>query len=124
MNDDHPPRSVPGRRRPTVPLLPSFVMAAAMLGASPPPRIRDEETDPETRGANLPPTPATVSDCPISREKRRVEALAESVGGFTGTLDLLAPRGFRPGPCEVCGKPNVRAGRERGIYRCGEHLEP
>lgn len=122
MNDDQPTRIAPGRRRPTVPLLPAFVMAAAMLGATPPPRLRDAEDDPETPGVNLPPTPATVSDCPISREKRRVEALAESVGGFTGTLDIMPTRGFPPGPCEVCGKPNVRAGRERGIYRCGEHL--
>lgn len=30
---------------------------------------------------------------------------------------------YRRGPCEVCGKPNVRAGRETGVYRCAEHLE-
>lgn len=29
----------------------------------------------------------------------------------------------RPGPCEICGQPNVKAGRERGVYRCAEHLE-
>lgn len=33
------------------------------------------------------------------------------------------PRRYRAGPCEVCGKPDVRAGRERGIYRCQEHME-
>lgn len=26
------------------------------------------------------------------------------------------------GPCRVCGQPNVRAGRERGVYLCREHL--
>jgi hypothetical protein len=30
-------------------------------------------------------------------------------------------RSYPPGPCEVCGKPNVRSGRERGVYRCSEH---
>lgn len=33
------------------------------------------------------------------------------------------PRRYPPGPCQVCGKPNVRAGRERGIYRCQAHME-
>jgi len=30
--------------------------------------------------------------------------------------------GFRRGNCEVCGKKNVAAGRERGIYLCKEHI--
>ena len=33
------------------------------------------------------------------------------------------PRRYRRGPCEICGKPDVRAGRERGVYRCQEHME-
>lgn len=33
------------------------------------------------------------------------------------------PRRYPSGPCEVCGKPDVRAGRERGIYRCQKHME-
>lgn len=32
-----------------------------------------------------------------------------------------AKRRFRSGPCEICGKPDVRSGRERGVYRCGAH---
>ncbi len=32
------------------------------------------------------------------------------------------PRRFRRGPCRVCGKPDVAAGRQRGVYLCGEHL--
>jgi hypothetical protein len=36
--------------------------------------------------------------------------------------DHPRPMRHRPGPCEVCGKPNVKAGRERGVYRCAEHM--
>lgn len=124
--NDYPPPPPPLRlQRPTVPLLPAFVMAAACLGATPPPQPRkrdpeDPATVTEGWGTNSPPT----LRLPTEAEKRLVESRAAAVGGFAGTLDLLAPRGFAPGPCEVCGKPNVRAGRERGIYRCGEHLEP
>lgn len=28
------------------------------------------------------------------------------------------PKKYRPGPCRVCGKPNVKSGRTRGIYLC------
>lgn len=29
---------------------------------------------------------------------------------------------YRRGPCRVCGKQDVAAGRQRGVYLCGEHL--
>lgn len=32
-------------------------------------------------------------------------------------------RGYSNGDCEVCGKKNVRAGRETGKYLCFEHLQ-
>jgi hypothetical protein len=33
-----------------------------------------------------------------------------------------SPKRYRRGPCRVCGKPDVAAGRQRGVYLCGEHL--
>jgi hypothetical protein len=43
----------------------------------------------------------------------------------------LSPRGlygsfdsrYRSGDCEVCGKKDVKAGRERGLYLCEEHIQ-
>lgn len=29
---------------------------------------------------------------------------------------------FRRGNCKVCGKKDVKAGREQGIYLCAEHI--
>jgi len=30
---------------------------------------------------------------------------------------------FRNGPCEQCGQPNVRRGRETGVYLCEKHFK-
>lgn len=47
-------------------------------------------------------------------------ALSAMLGGgnFFG-----GPRYHKQGDCEVCGKKNVRAGWEKGIYLCGKHLQ-
>jgi ribosomal protein L37AE/L43A len=29
-------------------------------------------------------------------------------------------RRYPQGPCRVCGKPNVRRGRDEGVYLCGK----
>ena len=43
---------------------------------------------------------------------------------FTGGVSLpRGQKGFPPGECEVCGKPNVKLGREKGLYRCWKHRD-
>ena len=58
---------------------------------------------------------------------RKTLALIAGVAALAGPEALAAilgsgKRRYPKGPCEICGKPNVRNGRERGIYRCNEHL--
>lgn len=87
-----------------------------------------------------PPPPPPPAQHPVTRPARRRPVLPLLMGAaalgasfahppitattWTGQIQVPAPpRYYPPGDCRICGKRNVRAGRERGDYRCGACIQ-
>ena len=71
------------------------------------------------------PDPARTMKTPPNRLSQvALVSAALAAMGSTPVPLVLSPNNissrFRNGPCRVCGKPNVRRGREQGIYLCAK----